>query len=255
LLRRAQHEASSNCGRAIAVARKIVAGKIQNSRQIVLRAAREAELVEEASALKQTAIALGDSLFKLSTCEDLDQMRGIEGDSARIYFSTFDLMVKENRDNFKLDGRSRRPPLDRTNALISFLYTLLVNDCAAGAEGTGLDPQVGFLHALRPGRPALALDLMEELRSVLADRLAITLINRKQVTAKDFVERPGGAIHLNDEGRKTVIVAYQSRKQEELIHPLLEQKLPLGLLPHVQARLLARTLRGDMEDYVPFLYR
>ncbi|MCA9481788.1 MAG: CRISPR-associated endonuclease Cas1, partial [Nitrospira sp.] len=141
------------------------------------------------------------------------------------------------------------------NALLSFLYALLMNDCVAAAEGVGLDPQMGFLHALRPGRAALALDLMEELRSVFADRLVLTLINRKQVTAKDFVNRPGGAIHLVDEARKEVIVAYQKRKQEEITHPTLNQKMPFGLVPHVQARLLARVLRGDMDAYVPFLYR
>jgi len=141
------------------------------------------------------------------------------------------------------------------NALLSFLYTLLTNDCVAAAEGVGLDPQVGFLHALRPGRAALALDLMEELRPIMADRLALTLINRRQVTARDFVDRPGGAVHLDEAGRKAVIIAYQNRKQEEIRHRLLEQALPLGLVPHVQARLLARVLRGDMSDYIPFLYR
>jgi len=145
--------------------------------------------------------------------------------------------------------------MDPMNALLSFLYALLVNDCVAGAEGVGLDPQVGFLRALRSGRPALGLDLMEELRAVLADRLALTLVNRRQITEAHFVERPGGAVHLNDEGRKSVIVAYQTRKQEEVMHPLLEQKTPLGLIPHVQARLLARVLRGDMDAYLPFLYR
>jgi CRISPR-associated protein Cas1 len=154
-----------------------------------------------------------------------------------------------------MDGRSRRPPTDPINALLSFLYALLMNDCVAAVEGVGLDPQMGFLHALRPGRAALALDLMEELRSVLADRLALTLINRKQVAARHFVNRPGGAVHLEEEGRKEVIVAYQKRKQEEITHPVLDQKMPLGLVPHVQARLLARVLRGDLEAYPPYLYR
>ena len=164
-------------------------------------------------------------------------------------------MVLEDRESFTLDGRNRRPPLDPMNAFLSFLYSMLTNDCVAAAEGVGLDPQVGFLHVLRPGRAALALDLMEELRAILADRLALTLVNRRQMTSANFEDRPGGAVHLGEEGRKIVVVAYQTRKQEEILHPLLEQKVPLGLVPHVQARLLARVLRGDMDEYVPFLYR
>jgi CRISP-associated protein Cas1 len=255
LLRQAQHHALGDSVKTLAIAKNIVAGKIQNTRQIVLRGSREAESPDDAEALKQTAGALANALTRLSACDDLDQVRGIEGESARAYFASFDRMVREDRESFKLDGRNRRPPLDPMNAVLSFLYALVMNDCVAGAEGVGLDPQMGFLHALRPGRAALALDLMEELRSVLADRLALTLVNRKQVTKKDFVERPGGAVHLNDDGRKEVVVAYQKRKQEEIRHPVLGQKIPLGLVPHVQARLLARVLRGDMEEYVPFLYR
>src|SRR3954452_18233817 len=164
-------------------------------------------------------------------------------------------MVKEDREDFAMAGRRRRPPLDRVNALLSFLYTLLTADCAAACEGVGLDPQVGYLHALRPGRPALALDLVEELRPVLADRLALTLVNRRQLGRSDFEERPGGAVSLTEAGRKTVLVAYQQRKQEELTHPATAERTPLGLVPHVQARLLARFFRGDLEAYPPFLYR
>ena len=153
-----------------------------------------------------------------------------------------------------MHGRNRRPPLDPINGLLSFLYTLLLNDCISAAEGVGLDSQMGFLHAMRPGRPSLGLDLMEEFRSVLADRLALTLINRKQITHKHFEVRPGGATYLTDEGRKEVVVAYQKRKQEEFHHPVLDEKVPFGLLPHVQARLLARHLRGDLEEYTPVLY-
>lgn len=255
LLRRAQHEAAMNTEKTAAIARNLVAGKIQNARQIILRGGREAEDPADASALRETADSLGNALSRLPGCEDVETMRGIEGESARVYFSVFDRMIREDRETFKLDGRNRRPPVDPINALLSFLYALLLNDCAAAAEGVGLDPQVGFLHALRPGRAALALDLMEELRSVMADRLALTLINRRQIAAKHFVNRPGGAVHLEDEGRKEVIVAYQKRKQEEITHPVLDQKMPLGLVSHVQARLLARVLRGDLEAYPPFLYR
>lgn len=255
LLRKAQHEAVNDSHRTLAVARNIVAGKVQNARQIVLRGAREAEDPEDIAHLKDTAQALAVTLEQVAGANDLDQLRGFEGEAARRHFGTFSAMVREDRETFQLNGRSRRPPRDPMNALLSFLYALLLGDCVAAAEGVGLDPQMGFLHALRPGRPALGLDLMEELRSVIAERLALTLINRRQVIAKHFVERPGGAVYLNDEGRKEVVVAYQKRKQEEIQHPILEQKVPFGLIPHVQARLLARVLRGDMESYLPFLYR
>jgi CRISPR-associated protein Cas1 len=198
---------------------------------------------------------LANALTRLPACEDLEVLRGIEGESARAYFSTFDRMVREDRETFRFDGRSRRPPMDPINALLSFLYALLLNDCVAATEGVGLDPQVGFLHALRPGRAALGLDLMEELRSVLADRLVLTLINRRQIGAKHFLTRAGGAVHLEDDARKEVIVAYQKRKREEITHPVLDQKMPLGLVPHIQARLLARVLRGDLEEYPPYLHR
>ena len=255
LLRKAQHEAIGDPTQTLAIARNMVAGKVQNTRQIVLRAARETKDADDVTALKETARKLAFSIEQLPFVEDLDQLRGFEGEAARQHFSSFSCMVREDRETFALKGRNRRPPRDPPNALLSFLYALLLNDCVAAAEGVGLDPQMGFLHALRPGRPALGLDLMEELRSVIAERLALSLINRRQITAKHFVERPGGAVHLGDEGRKEVIVAYQKRKQEELQHPVLEQKMPIGLIPHTQARLLARVLRGDMESYLPFLYR
>jgi CRISPR-associated protein Cas1 len=255
LLRRAQHQALADPTKPPLIARHIVAGKIQNARQVILRSAREAEDSSDSAFLDQCADELRDSLARLEKSAGLDDVRGIEGNAARAYFDVFDRMVRANRDDFHMNGRSRRPPLDRMNALLSFLYTLLLGDCVASVEGVGLDPQVGFLHALRPGRPALALDMMEELRAVLADRLALTLINRQQLTAKDFEERTGGAVYLNESGRKTVLVAYQKRKQDEIQHAVLERQVPFGLVPHVQARLLARFLRGDLPDYPPFLYR
>lgn len=255
LLRKAQHDALADPARTLALACNMVAGKIQNTRQIVLRAAREAKDAADGVALTATARKLAASIRQLPCVEDLDELRGVEGEAARQHFGSFSRMVREDRTTFTLNGRTRRPPRDPANALLSFLYALLLTDCVAAAEGVGLDPQMGFLHALRPGRPALGLDLMEELRSVVAERLALSLINRRQITAKHFVERPGGAVHLGEDGRKDVIVAYQKRKQEELQHPVLEQKIPVGLIPHTQARLLARVLRGDMESYLPFLYR
>ena len=255
LLRHAQHLAASDAEKSIAIARNIVAGKIQNARQIVLRGGREGDIVDDIAPLQECAEVMSNVLTRLRSPRDLDEVRGLEGEAARTYFSVFDRMVREDREAFCLNGRSRRPPLDRMNALLSFLYTLLLSDCVAAVEGVGLDPQIGFLHALRPGRPALALDLMEELRAILADRLALTLVNRRQLSRDDFQERPGGAIHLSDKGRKEVLVAYQKRKQDEVQHPVVDQKVLLGLVPHVQARLLARHLRGDLEHYPPYLYR
>jgi CRISP-associated protein Cas1 len=255
LLRRAQYDASADAARAAAIARQIVAAKVQNARQVLLRGAREAEQPEFAAELEQAAERLASLLDPLRALENLDEIRGVEGEAARTYFAVLDRMVLADRQAFLLRGRSRRPPLDPMDSLLSFLYTLLLNDCVAAAEGVGLDPQVGFLHALRPGRPSLALDLMEELRAILADRVALTLVNRRQVTADDFAKTTGGAIHLSDRARKEVILSYQARKQDEVQHPVVEEKAPLGFVPHVQARLLARHLRGDLELYPPFLYR
>ncbi len=186
--------------------------------------------------------------------EDLDVLRGIEGEAARGYFSAINLIVKPQlRATFKLNGRTRRPPLDRFNALLSFLYALLMNDCRSACEAAGLDAQLGFLHAVRPGRAALALDLQEEFRSVLCDRLALTLINRGQLLATDFDEREGGAVMLNDKGRRSVVGAWQERKQEEILHPLTEKRFPVGLLPFIQARFIASCIRGEMEGYLPYI--
>ncbi|MBI4499031.1 MAG: type I-C CRISPR-associated endonuclease Cas1 [Chloroflexi bacterium] len=255
LLRRAQHLSLSHPERPHQIARQIVAAKIQNSRHVVLRAAREHAAPEDRAALEDATDRLAEALRRLRDAGDLDAVRGAEGEAARCYFEVFGTMIRTDREHFSPDGRTRRPPRDRTNAVLSFLYALVRSECASALEGVGLDPQVGYLHALRPGRPALALDLMEEFRPVLADRLAITLINRRQLKAEHFEELPGGAFHLNDEGRRTVIVAFQRRKEEEVEHRALKQKVPLGLVPHVQARLLARHLRGDLKDYPPFVYR
>ncbi len=210
---------------------------------------------DEASELREAGERLRGILERLPGRTDLDLMRGDEGEAARTYFDVFGLLVRSDRETFDFVVRSRRPPRDRINALMSFLYTLLRADCVAALEGVGLDPQIGFFHSLRPGRPALALDLMEELRPAVADRLALTLINRGQLQRDDFEDQPGGAVYLSESGRKTVIVAYQKRKQEEVEHRALERKTPVGLLPHLQARLLARHLRGDIAHYPPYLAR
>lgn len=255
LLRRAQHLALSDSEAPREIARQMVAGKIQNSRQVLLRGARESSDVDDRAKLGLCADRLASVLTRLRKAEDLEEVRGAEGEAARAYFSAFGCLVRQDRECFDLHGRNRRPPRDPTNAVLSFLYTLVRSECVAGLESVGLDPQVGFLHALRPGRPALALDLLEEFRPVVADRLALTLINRRQLQEKDFEPGPGGGVYLNERGRRTVIVAWQERKQEEVEHRVLKRKTPIGLLPHVQARLLARHLRGDLKDYPPFLYR
>ena len=254
LLRQAQHRQSPAFG--LDLSRAVIAGKLRNARQILLRGAREAAEEKDAKALTSAAESLAISVRNLPQVPDLDRLRGIEGDAARNYFAALPLLVRRDlREHFSMDGRTRRPPRDRFNALLSFLYSMLMNDCRSALETVGLDPQLGFLHAVRPGRAALALDLMEEFRAILADRLALTLINRGQISPDDFALREGGAVMLQGDGRKAVVVAYQERKQEELIHPLLETKIPLGLLPLLQARFMARTIRGEMECYVPFLAR
>ncbi|MEW6660765.1 MAG: type I-C CRISPR-associated endonuclease Cas1c [Thermodesulfobacteriota bacterium] len=255
LLRRAQHEALDSSHRTLEIARNLVAGKLKNQRSVIMRSARETEDSQDHELLSHTAQLLAETLLQLPAVSDLDTLRGMEGDAARHYFAGFSSMLLADRETFAINARTRRPPLDPANALLSFLYALLLSDCVAGAQGVGLDPQMGFLHSLRPGRPSLGLDLMEELRPILADRLALTLINRRQLSAQDFDRRTGGAVLLNDAGRKKVVVAYQERKQEEILHHGAQQKMPLGLVPHIQARLLARHLRGELAAYPPYLHR
>ena len=253
LLRQAQFQRVADPVFTLDIARACVAGKIKNTRQVLQRGARESKVDGEAATLARVADDLAASLRALPGAASLDVLRGIEGEAARQYFGGLNLLVRADaRDAFQMDGRTRRPPRDRFNALLSFLYSMLMNDCRSALEAAGLDPQAGFLHALRPGRAALALDLMEEFRP-WADRLALTLINRNQLSATDFVQREGGSVSLEPDARKAVVVAYQERKREELSHPLLAQAVPLGLAPLVQARLLARAVRDDAAPYVPFV--
>lgn len=256
LLRLAQHRMTADEQFTLAIAKAVIAGKLRNCRQVLLRGAREASDEEDQRVLSKVAKSLTISIRNLSVASDLDVVRGIEGDAAKVYFSALPYLVRRDiRTFFTMNGRSRRPPRDRFNALLSFLYSMVMNDCRSAIESVGLDPQLGFLHSVRPGRAALALDLMEEFRSILADRLALTLINRGQITARDLQEREGGAVYLQDDARKIVVTAYQERKQEEITHPLLDAKVPFGLLSQLQARFLSRTIRGEMEDYIPFLIR
>lgn len=255
LLRLAQYRAHQDKGKSAAIARNIVAAKVQNARTLLMREARQTEDKKAGDDLRGAAQSMADTITSLPKRTGLEQIRGEEGYAGAAYFSVFNHLVRTTDDFFSFNGRNRRPPRDPVNALLSFLYSLLQAECSAACEGVGLDPQTGFLHAVRPGRPSLSLDLMEELRAFLADRLALTLINRKQLTRKHFEESLGGGVSLNEEGRKTLLVAYQKRKAEEITHPAARRKTPIGLIPHIQARLLARHLRGDLEHYPAFLHR
>ncbi|MFZ4397836.1 MAG: type I-C CRISPR-associated endonuclease Cas1c [Kiritimatiellia bacterium] len=256
LLRREQYRRSDDPAAAAAIARHVVFGKLANCRTVLQRALRDHADKGPTNALKFGVLRLGNILEDVQRAEvTVERLRGIEGDAAKTYFDAFDDMITAQKDAFFFRGRSRRPPLDNLNALLSFLYTLLAHDVVSALETVGLDPQVGFLHAERPGRPSLALDLMEEFRPFLADRLALSLINLRQVQASGFKPTESGAVWMTDETRKEVLVAYQKRKQEEIQHPFIEETVATGLLPHVQAMLLARHMRKDLDGYPPFIWK
>ncbi|ABC21634.1 type I-C CRISPR-associated endonuclease Cas1c [Rhodospirillum rubrum] len=256
LLRRAQYKASEA---PEDIVKSLILGKVSNQRAVLLRALRDhgADFpAAEALAVKDAIDRMAHILRKVgASAEDADHLRGAEGEAASLYFGVFGQLIRSPDGDFAFRGRSRRPPLDPTNALLSFLYTLLTHDCRSACESVGLDPAVGFLHRDRPGRPSLALDLMEELRPVLVDRLALSLINRRQLRATDFQRLDGGAVLLTDEARKTVLSAWQERKKQERRHPFLEESAPLGLVPYLQAQMLARHLRGDLDAYPPWFWK
>ena len=255
LLRREQYRRAEDPSRAVRIARNVVIGKMLNCRTVLQRVLRDHAEKQDEDVLDAVVRRLGRLAEETEREENMETLRGMEGNAANEYFSVFDKLITAQKEDFVFQRRSRRPPLDAVNALLSFIYTLLVHDAAAALEGVGLDPQMGFLHALRPGRPSLALDLMEEFRPFLADRLVLSLINLRQVEAKGFQKTESGAVLMNDETRKTVLVAYQKRKQEEVLHPFLEEIVSVGLLLHVQALLLARHLRGDLDAYPPFIWK
>jgi len=255
LLRREQYRRADDEARSAEIASTIVAAKVANGRQVLLRALRDRPDGGGAERLRSAAQNLGGFLDQLRPGLPLDEVRGIEGLSARTYFEVFDDLITQQKEDFRFTGRSRRPPLDMVNALLSFVYTLLLHDVRGALEGVGLDPAVGFLHRDRPGRPGLALDLMEEFRPFLADRLVLTLINLRQLDARKFRTIESGAVLLDDDGRKEVLVSYQKRKQEEIVHPFLGEKTTVGLLPHLQALLFARYLRGDLDGYPAFFWK
>lgn len=254
LLRKQQYRISDDLVASAEIARNIILAKIANSRITLQRQLRN-NPDDSNTNIKHSLASLGNYLEDLKNPAQLDDIRGTEGRAANVYFDCFDNLITANKDDFIFNGRSRRPPLDNTNTLLSFLYTLLLHDIESALETVGLDPAVGFLHRDRPGRASLALDLMEELRAYLADRMALSLINRQQVKPKGFQQTESGAVLMDDATRKTVLVAWQKRKQQEIVHPFLKEKIKLGLLPYVQSMLMARYLRGELEAYPAFLWR
>lgn len=258
LLRREQYRRTDDEAGCCAIVRNILLGKVHNQKMVLGRAIRDhGESMDEdrLQKLKRAHQQLGRITDKLFHEQRLDGLRGLEGEAAQLYFGVFDNLIRVDNPALRFSGRSRRPPRDAVNALLSLFYTLLTHDCRSALETVGLDPAVGFLHRDRPGRPSLALDLLEEFRAFLADRLTLSLINRRQVNEKDFNILDNGAVLLKDDARKTVLVAYQERKREELRHTFLDEKVEIGLFPFIQAQLLARHLRGDLDAYPPFLWK
>jgi CRISPR-associated protein Cas1 len=254
LLRREQYRRADDDEVSAEIARAVVTAKVANCRTVLLRALRDRP-DNNANALEGAVRELARILEDLKRPHPLEMVRGHEGESAQIYFNVFDHLITAQKEDFFFRERSRRPPLDNMNALLSFLYTLLVHDVSSALEGVGLDPAVGYLHRDRPGRPSLALDIMEEFRPFLVDRLALSLVNRQQIKGKGFKTTETGAVLMDDDTRKEVLVSYQKRKQEEIQHPFLNDKVAVGILPHAQALLLARHLRGDLDGYPPFIWR
>jgi CRISPR-associated protein Cas1 len=255
LLRREQYRKADESKFSSEVAKFILTGKVTNCRAVLQRALRDHASKIDEQEMNQAVMRLNRLLEFFNQEQPLEVLRGIEGDAAHVYFNVFDHLIVSQKENFRFDERNRRPPLDNVNCLLSFIYTLLMHDVRSALESVGLDPAVGFLHRDRPGRPGLALDLMEEFRPFIADRLTLSLINLQQVQDKGFKKMESGAVIMNDDTRKTVLVAYQERKQEEITHPFLDEKVMIGMLFHIQALLMARYLRGDMDGYPPFIWK
>lgn len=255
LLRKEQYRLSDNLGKSCHIARNFIFGKVYNQRWVLERTLRDHRMRVDAAKLESASQALAGLLPAIETQTDLDSLRGLEGEASVRYFHVFDEMVLNQKADFLFDGRNRRPPTDNMNALLSFAYVLLSNDCASALESVGLDSYVGFMHRDRPGRTSLALDLMEELRAPMADRLCITLVNNRVLQDKHFERQESGAVFLGEDGRKLFLSAWQTKKKEEITHPYLKEKMAWGLVPYVQSLLLARCLRGDLDGYPPFLWK
>lgn len=255
LLRKKQYQVSQNQDISLTISRNCILGKVYNARWILERAVRDHGLQIDTEKVKDAAGYLKQSLKRIEQSRDMAQLRGYEGEAASIYFGVFDQLILQQKKDFAFNGRNKRPPLDNVNAMLSFVYTLLTNTVASALETVGLDPYVGFMHTDRPGRVSLALDLMEELRPVLADRFVLTLINRKMVNKKDFSRKEDGAVIMTDEARKMLLSEWQNKKKEMITHPYLNEKVEWGMIPFVQAMLLARYLRGDIDEYPPFFWK
>lgn len=255
LLRRTQYRTADDPSESCRIARNMIFGKLYNSRRSIERTRRDHKLRIDDAAFSQASQTVQDLLPQVMQETDLDELRGLEGAGATAYFKVFDDMILRNKESFCYHGRNRRPPLDNVNALLSFAYSLLTNDCASALESVGLDSYVGFMHRDRPGRVSLALDLMEELRPSFADRFVLTLINNRVLAGNDFEKAESGAVYLTDTARRKFLKSWQERKQEAIMHPYLNEKIPWGLVPYVQALLLSRYLRGDLDEYPPFLWK
>lgn len=255
LLRKTQYRISEDPDTSLDIGKSMIIGKLYNTRWVLERATRDHPLSVDSERLKAASTMIKTAIFRVEDVENAESLRGIEGDAAAEYFSVFNELILNSDEAFRFHGRSRRPPLDRVNAMLSFAYALLGNACAAALESVGLDPYVGFVHTDRPGRESLALDLMEELRPVCADRFVLSCINNRVVTSKMFESTDSGAVLLNESGRRAFLKAWQERKKDTLTHPFLREKLSWGLVPFVQALLLARFLRGDLDAYPPFLWK
>ncbi len=255
LLRRKQYRIADDERQSLVIAKNFIAGKLYNSRWVLERAARDYPMRLDAEKLKAKAAIIAEAARRAYEVENADSLRGLEGEAASNYFSVFDDIILQQKEEFYFNSRNKRPPLDNVNAMLSFAYTLLSGMCAAGLEAVGLDPYVGFFHTDRPGRISLALDLMEELRPAFADRFVITAINKRLINGKDFIKKEDGAVLFTENGKKTFLKLWQERKQEEIRHPFLNEKMEWGLVPYVQALLLARYLRGDLEEYPPFMWK
>ena len=255
LLRRQQYRMADDEKATQGIASNVVSGKLANCRIVINRTVRDHAAKVNVDALRKTSESIGKVIERIPRANDVDEVRGFEGQAAAEYFRVFNHLIVDQKEDFVFLERNRRPPLDEVNALLSFVYTLLAHDVRSALETVGLDPAVGFLHRDRPGRPGLALDIMEEFRPVIADRIVLSLINRRQIGKKGFTKAANGAVTMDDETRKTVLTEYQSRKQDEVYHPFIEETVPIGLLFFIQANLMARFIRGDIDGYPPFFWR
>lgn len=255
LLRREQYRRADDNNSSVQIAKAVLTGKIANCRTVLQRLLRDHSEKIDIDSISAASQRLANAMRRLQAESSLDVLRGIEGESANTYFSVFDHLITSQKDDFTFNERNRRPPLDNVNCLLSFIYTILMHDVRSALESVGLDPAVGFLHRDRPGRYSLALDIMEEFRPYIADRLTLSLINLSQVQGKGFKKKQSGAVWMDDDTRKTVLIAYQKRKQEEIEHPFLKEKVAVGIIPYVQALLMARYLRGDIDNYPPFIWK